>query len=111
METIIKSFVGMFFALLLLLLGAGLIAASVNSRNAGAFAADCASRIENSDFAGSVIEECRRDATDRGYELTVEVSEKAGQPEVKYGSLQLEYPFRIPLTGIARTNVTQYAIR
>ena len=99
METIIKSFVGMFFALLLLLL----IAASVNARNAGAFAADCASRIENSDFAGSVIEECRRDATDRGYELTVEVSEKAGQPEVKYGSLQLEYPFRIP--------VTQYAIR
>lgn len=111
METIIKSFVGMFFALLLLLLGAGLIAASVNARNAGSFAADCASRIENSDFADSVIESCRQEAEDRGYELTVDVSEKVGQPEVKYGRLKLSYPFRIPLTGIARTNVTQYAIR
>ena len=45
METIIKSFVGMFFALLLLLLGAGLIAASVNARNAGAFAAELRTAI------------------------------------------------------------------
>ena len=111
MDTIVKSFVGLFFSLVLLLLGIGIIAASVNTRNAGTFAADCVTRIENSDFSDSVITDCEEEAAERGYTLSVEVMAQEGRPEAKYGSLRLEYPFRIPVVDISRQNVMECSIR
>lgn len=111
METIVKSFVGLFFSMVLLILGIGMIAASVNARNATSFAADCTARIENSDFSESVIETCRREAEERGYKLTVEIMAQEAKPENKFGSLSLEYPFRIPLIGVGQQNVIEHSIR
>lgn len=111
METVIKTFVGLFFTMLLLILGIGMIAASVNARNAASFAADCTAQIENSDFSESVIESCGEEAEDRGYKLTVEVMSQETKPENKFGSLQLEYPFRIPLIGVGQQNVVVHSIR
>lgn len=111
METVVKTFVGLFFSLVLLILGIGMIAASVNARNATAFAAECASRIENSDFADSVVQECEQEAAEKGYVLEVEISGREDRPEVKFGSLSLEYPFRIPLIGVEQQNVVEAGIR
>lgn len=111
METVVKSFVGLFFSLILLILGIGIIAASVNARNAGAFAADCTTQIENSDFSDLVIADCRAEAEKRGYTLTVEVKEQPENSGNKFGRLILAYPFQIPLIGVRQQNTVENSIR
>lgn len=105
METIVKAFTGLFFSLLIVYLGVGLISASVEARNADSFAADCVAKIENSNYASEVIKACKEDAKALGYELKIETFQTEGSKKQAYGILDLTYRYAIPIIGL---NKEQY---
>lgn len=101
METIIKGFLGCFLLLLLTFCGYGLFSASIDARNADAFLADCANRIESSDYAPGVISACQADASEAGYDLDVTGYKANGSNRKIYGQATLSYEFKVPLLQIA----------
>lgn len=105
METIIKTFMGFFFMISMLFLGAGIISASLESRNANAYANNYATRIENANYATSVINECKNEAHELGYNLSVDVKTSQNNVYSHYGMLSLTYNFRIQLLGINQAHV------
>lgn len=100
METIIKAFMGFFFMMALLFLGAGILSASLDSRNANSYANNYATRIENANYAHSVIEECKKEAKELGYALSVDVKTSTNNTYSHYGLLTLRFRYRIPIIGI-----------
>ena len=96
METVIKSFAGMMFMILLASLGIGLIGSGICAKNADSFLSYVIDRVENSDYAASVINECSALAADRGYSLDMQIY---GSTE-KYGEAELTYSYNIPIIGI-----------
>lgn len=102
MESIIKSFLGVFFILLVSSLGISLMSASIFSREVNSFASDSEYRIENSHFSNSVIEELKSEAEKRNCTLTVEKNVSDGDGRT-YGRMTLEYPYEIKILGINTT--------
>lgn len=102
MDSIIKGFVGVFFALVVVVLGTGIISASIEARNAGLFATDSAARIGNSNFSGTVVEDCRADAQARGYDLSVDITRPSDRRCPVYGKLKLQYRYRLPILRVDR---------
>lgn len=104
METVIKTYMGFFFMIAMLFLGAGILSASLESRNANSIANNYASRIENANYAKSVIEECKSEANNLGYGLSVDVKTSSNNTYSHYGLLTLRYNYKIPLIGISQTH-------
>ena len=107
METIIKGFLGCFLLLLLTFSGYGLFSASIDARNADAFLADCATRIESSDYASGVISACQADASEAGYDLEVAGYTANGSSRKIYGQATLSYEFKVPLLQIAKVRTVK----
>lgn len=104
METIIKTYMGFFFMMAMLFLGSGMMTASLDARNANAYANNFGTRIEQSNYAASVIEECKTDAKNLGYGLTVDVRTSTNNTYSHYGLLTLRYHYSIPIIGISQTH-------
>ena len=100
METVIKTYIGFFFMMAMLFLGSGIISASLESRNANAYANNFATRIENSNYSSAVVEQCRTEAQALGYNLTVTVKTSSNNAYAHYGLLTLNYQYRIPIIGV-----------
>ena len=100
MVTIIKSFVGCFFLLLLVYLGIGISSASIDARNAERSASSYASRISCSNYSSQVVEDCKADAMQEGYELKVQLMKPRDREYSTYGSLELIYHYRIPILNM-----------
>ncbi len=108
MENVIKVYMGMFFILAMVALGISLLSMSIEARAADSFAADCVCKIENSNYAAPVIEACREDALNKGYDLSVETFSAGGMTPT-YGNLSLEYDFTVPMLGVkTRRNITSF---
>lgn len=101
MENIIKAFISVFFTLILVCTGFSIITAVNNGRNADSFLADSVARIENSNYAPSVIAACQNDAANHTpeYTLDVSVAECENDATKKYGSATLTYELKIPFIG------------
>ena len=102
METVVKSFIGIFFTLLLVAIGVGVISSSICSRNADSFTADCISKILSSNYSSSVIDGCKQDAADENYELTVDLYSPEGGNTVRYGQATLKYTYSIGILNISQ---------
>ena len=89
MDVIVKGFSSLMLTLFLVMVGSGIVAYSIQVRSANAFASGCARRIEYSHYSRDVIEECRQNAANRGYELSVVSYGTEGGS--KMGVLELEY--------------------
>lgn len=100
METVVKAFTGLFFSLVIVYLGVGIISASIDARNADSFAADCITRIENSNYASEVVEACKQDAKILGYELEIATFQAGNSGKTAYGILDLKYRYAIPIIGM-----------
>lgn len=111
MEAILKSFFGIFFILLLASVGVGLISSSIDARNADLYLANCVTQIQNSNFASSVISECKRNALEEGYVLTVNTASSANDTTKKYARLDLKYNYSIPVIGLERKHTLTADIR
>ncbi len=97
MDVILKTFVSHFFLLLLLFLGANLISASIDARNAQSCLSDAVSDIEASNCAASVISEWQQRATDHDYNLAVTSITHSGTSEKRYATATLTYEYKLPL--------------
>lgn len=100
METVIKAYMGFFFMVAMLFLGAGILAASLESRNANAYANNYATRIENANYSKDVIDECVAEAKALNYALTIDVKTSTNNAYSHYGLLTLRYQYSIPIVGI-----------
>ncbi|MBQ7677053.1 MAG: hypothetical protein IJT32_02345 [Lachnospiraceae bacterium] len=111
MDTILKTFVSMFFLLLLLFLGANLISASIDARNAQAMLADAVSEIEASNCAASVIGEWQKVATQHDYVLAVSSISHSDTSEKRYATATLTYTYEIPLLSFTDEHVLRAQVR
>lgn len=102
MESVIKSFLGVFFIILITAIGVSLMSTAVYSRKMNSFASDTEYRIENSHFADGVIESTKKDAENLGCTLSVEKDVSSGDGRA-YGRMVIEYPYVIKLLGIKKT--------
>jgi len=105
MDTIVKSFSGIFFLIFILAAGTGVITSSMNAGKAERFASDCAVRISNSNYEETVMNECTTAARQKGYRLEIELQGSGKRPE--YGKLKLYYPYRIAMISLDEEHCIQ----
>lgn len=108
MENVVKSFLGIFFLALLLLVASRLIAIQLQVQNARECHKELIDQIENSHFNAQVINSCIAQAKAQGYEVeirlyrpeqTVEVLTKGMQVsetrDVSMAKITLIYPYQM----------------
>jgi hypothetical protein len=104
MESVLKTYLGFFFMMAMLFLGAGMLSASLDARNANAYANNYATRIEQSNYAASVIKEIKDEAEGLDYTVSVDVKTSTNNTYSHYGLLTLRYIYKIPILGISQTH-------
>ncbi|MQN01860.1 MAG: hypothetical protein DUD27_03870 [Lachnospiraceae bacterium] len=108
METVFKSFSGLFFFLMITSLGISLIASSIQASNANRALLGYVEEIENSNYSDDVIAACRNDAKVQFGEgkdaLEVVKAAQNGKRQVSYARATLKYHFRIPFIGYDTTH-------
>lgn len=98
MEQFIKAFLAIFLMLLLTFAGVGILSASIDASHAEKFAAKVADTIEASNYAETVIQECKNKAAEAGYnnlEVNVKDSNKDGYNDM--AEIIVEYNYTIGL--------------
>ena len=78
MGQVIKSFLGIFFAFLVVITGVTVVTAQMQVSEARSFKDAAVAAMENSDFNGEVINACFAGADELGYRLEVTVYGKNG---------------------------------
>ncbi|MGN0481961.1 MAG: hypothetical protein ACI4HI_00255 [Lachnospiraceae bacterium] len=107
METVQKSFLGLFFLLLLVVLLTGILSMQVRVSNARDYHADAVAEIENSNFSPRVINACVQEAKSLGYDMKVTLYREEARAEVVtqqnpakntqevyLASVEMEYPYQ-----------------
>lgn len=108
MSQIIKAFTGIFFLMMLMLLGCGIISAQMSSVYARDYKSAVITELEDSGCNQFVIESCMEQAQKDGYGLDIKVIEKDGK---RMAEVTLEYDYRIPFLNYAgRYQLKGYAI-
>ena len=80
-----------------------LMSSAIASRNASAYAENCARKIEQANFSAAIIEDLEEEAKAKGFALTVDVQTSPNNKYVHYGTLVLYYPYDMPVLGVHRT--------
>lgn len=93
MGQVIKTYLGIFLMMLLLVVGTGIVSAEMEICRARNFKTDVVTELENSHFHPEVIEACRQQAQDMGYELEIETYGDGG--EIKMAAVTLFYTYQI----------------
>lgn len=105
MSTTIKTYVGIFILLLSVFTMAGVMSASIDSNNARDFHASVIAEIEDSNFAPSVINACKTQASNAGYELLIDensiVKDEDGKPTLM--EVILKYNYHVDFLGVIST--------
>lgn len=107
MGQVIKTYLGIFFLLVLGLVGIGVVTAGIQTANARNYHEDMISEIECSNFNDGVIAGCRQQAQEAGYGLTVKTMTYDGQGHTKTAEVILDYEYAIPVLNL----VTDHQIR
>lgn len=111
MDVIMKTFLGVFFSLVIVFLGFNVNAAAVRAHAADSFAADCVTKIENAHYAPEVIAACKQDAANNGFDLKIDTYGPMGSNQVTYGFLQLGYEYAIPMLHSSKKHYVYADIR
>ena len=107
MGQVIKTYLGLFFLLLMGLVGIGVVTAGVQSASARNYHADVISEIECSNFNSGVIDACRQQARDAGYDLNVRTMNYDTEGHVMTAEVILKYNYAIPILNL----VTDHEVR
>ncbi len=78
MSVIIKSFMGIFFFILIVFLGVGMIQYQTEVNQATNYQQDVLRELQNSDFSPKVLNSCILTGTKNKYEVLIDVSLKDG---------------------------------
>ena len=105
MSTTIKTYVGIFILLLSVFTMAGVMSACIDANNARDFHASVVAEIEDSNFAPSVINACKTQAANAGYELLIDessiVKDEDGKPTLM--EVILRYNYHVDFLGVIST--------
>lgn len=107
MGQVLKTYLGMFFLLLVGIVGIGVVTAGIQTAAARNYHADVISEIESSNFNEGVIEACRQQAQDAGYGLSVKTMAYDDRGHVQMAEVILEYDYAISVLDL----VTDHQIR
>lgn len=107
MGQIIKTYLGLFFILLMGLVGIGVVTAGIQSAAARNYHADVINEIECSNFNEGVIEACRLQAQEAGYELKVKTMNYDAAGHVITAEIILGYEYAIPVLNL----ITKHEVR
>lgn len=91
MGEIIKAYMGLFFFLLELTLGVSVTVMGVEEQAAQNFHADVIEEIEASNFSPSVIQACKMQAQNSGYELEVNSIVTDSDNNIQMADVTLKY--------------------
>ena len=106
MESIIKSFMGIFFMMLLTFLGLGLLSAAIDTRNAELYASNVAQMIRCGNYAEDLVTLCEEEAKADGYIVDARVY-RSEDGYRKYGVLTLDYEYEIPFLRLMEAKTIQ----
>lgn len=100
MSQVFKSFMGVFFILILLLFGMGIISAQMDVSHALDYKSDIVTELENSNYNSDVLNACIRQAADNGYVVQVRTYSTGG------ASVLYTAPNAADTTGVVMAEVT-----
>lgn len=107
MGQIIKTYLGIFFILLMGMVGIGIVTAGVQSSAARNYHADVITEIECSNFNDGVIEACKQQAEAAGYTLKVNTMDYDANGHIKTAEIILVYDYAIPVLNL----ITDHEVR
>ncbi len=100
MDSIFKTFLGVFLLFFTIILGTLFLSASITANSATSNVSNYTQKIEASNGATSVINECKTDAESKFGEnaLSVDIKKQNGYT---YGTIILKYKYEIPILKIS----------
>lgn len=108
MGQVVKSFMGIFFLSVLVLIGCGIVGAQLSSVQARNYKTAVITEISDSGCNQQVINSCIHQAKEDGYGLAVVVRENNGK---RVAEVTLEYDYRIPfLNYSSKYKLRGYAV-
>lgn len=102
MDVIFKTFAGLFFLMVLMVVGISVLFASLEAADADSFATSAADRIRAAYFDERVIGEVKKEAAENDYVLKV-VTFTDEKTHEKFGICDVAYEYRIPLFSVNET--------
>lgn len=99
METIIKSILGIFLAVIIVFVSVGVIGATNDANAADAYLQSCSAELQVSNFNDTVITALQTEARNNGYELRVNVK-RDSYGDALYAIIELDYTYSMPLIGL-----------
>ena len=100
MGQVLKTYLGLFFLMLMGLVGIGVVAAGMEAAAARSYHADVISEIECSNFNPGVIAACQSQAVSRGYELTVADLVIDTEQRQQMAEVILSFDYAIPVLNL-----------
>lgn len=113
MSTTVKTYIGIFILMLSLLSMAGVMSAVIDAGNARDFHASVIAEIEDANFAPSVIQACKTQAAEAGYELLIDESSIVRDADGKSTLMEviLKYQYRIDFLELTSTQQIRGFVR
>lgn len=100
MGQVLKTYLGLFFLLLMGLVGIGIVAAGMEVAAARDYHADVISEIECSNFNAGVISACKSQAKSKGYDLKVTNMVYDGGLNQQMAEVILSFNYAIPVLDL-----------
>ena len=105
LDIVFKAFVGMFAAIIIVGCGLGVVNGFSQSIAVDNYFEAVSKVIVESNFNAHVIESCKQDALDNGFELMVEVYQASKAGVKTYARIELKYDFEISLFGLKQEKI------
>ena len=100
MGQLMKSYLGIFFLLVMGLVGIGIVAAGMEANAARNYHADVVTEIECSNFSPAVIHACKAQAQEAGYGLEVESLAYDAEGKEQVAEVVLSFDYAIPILNL-----------
>lgn len=110
MDSIWKVTLSFAVVVMITVVGITMTSVSTDVAAAGDYMEDLASVIRESNYNEAVIQQCREEATERGYELEVSVCRSKSRTWSSYAKLSLHYPCHFPAFGLEEEKVKEKII-
>ena len=103
MSSVFKSYMSITLIVVALLVFVGIVSVTVDVQNARNYHSSVVNVIENSNHAAKVIEACKEEATENGYELTVTSYDNSpdGISSSKISKVVLTYDYTIGILNVS----------
>lgn len=111
MDNIFKGIVGVIIMIFISFIGIIVITSSASARAADDYMQSCVQKIESSNYAAPVIDACKDDAANKGYEFEVETYQNPTTNQTTYGTATITYTYKIPFVTMQKDRTIEMDLR